>query len=74
MFETDDFPEDGLSSESEEDKLDWSYPDAGAYSNSEGEDIHVDGNTDISDNASEVGSSMSSSMSSFFSVHGSVNQ
>ena len=52
MFETDDFPEDGLSSESEEDKLDWSYPDAGAYSNSEGEDIHVDGNTDISDNAS----------------------
>ena len=65
MFETDDFPEDGLSSESEEDELDLSDPDAGAYSNSEGED--TDGNTSESElrgNATEVGSSMDESSAS----------
>ena len=53
MFETDEFPEGGLSSESEEDGLDLSHPDTGAYSNSEEEDIDK-----ISDNESEGEGSM----------------
>ena len=53
MFETDDFPEGGLSSESEEDGIDLSDPDAGAYSNSEGEDTD-----EIRDNGSEGENSM----------------
>ena len=58
MFETDDFPEDSLSSESE-DELDLSDPDAGAYSNSEGEDTGGNASeSEISGNATEVGSSM----------------
>ena len=66
MFETDEFPEDSLSSESEEDGLDLSDPDAGAYTTSEGEDM--DGGTastsEIADNASEVKSSEEDSISS----------
>ena len=57
MFEDDEFPEDGLSSESEEDGLDLSDPDAGAYTTTEGEDMD-DSTNGISDNANEVGSSM----------------
>ena len=56
ISEADEFPEDGLSSESE-DGLDLSDPDAGAYTTSEGEDM--DGNTNgYSDDVSEAGSSM----------------